>query len=1065
MGTIRASYYILLIALVACTSDHNTDNAGITASVFDSNHVELPFSNDISSDTLSVFDYHYLYNGGGVGVADFNNDGYKDIFLGGNLVSSALLLGKGDLNFDDVTEKAGLITDSWINGVSIVDINHDGKDDIYLSVGGPGCDAENCQNLLYINNSSPAEISFVEAAADYNLALSHYSQQGLFIDVDLDGDLDLYLLQNHVDPTTKNYPKPKQYFSKASYDKLLINQEVETGTISFIDHSSKWGVDLPGFGLGIVSTDFNGDGYPDIYVANDFISDDILYINVDGQKFIDQSKELLKHTSYNSMGVDIGDVNGDDLADIMVVDMLPYENYRQKTMLGSMNYDKYLLSIKEKYNKQYIKNTLQLHRGHDDKNLSMFTDAANYYRVADTDWSWSPIIMDFDNDQHNDIYVSNGYGKNITDLDFVNYNSNLVGFGDKSKIEAQIKKDVSNLPEVKLPNHLYMNNGKGFTRNTSFQKTITNGVAYSDLDNDGDLDLVLNNLNDQASLLRNNSTNNYLKINLFGPTLNPKALGASVTVTLSSGKELHRDLAPVRSYLSCMDAEMVFGLGQDTVQTITIKWPDNKTFTSDTTLCNTTVTFAYQDIVTQSATVQSIAASKYTLDTVLVKNRLLQNGHDFSIQPLLFKSCQNENIKMAMIQNEVAIANADKNIYLLSQGKEKKVIHEIDQGYVTDLIAHDLTQNGTDELIIATTKQNSNSSISVLTKKDTKCKQEYTLDLDKGEYRFHVNKDQIFISKFPSADSYPQNIGANLFSLQIDNKGLSVSEFELDLSKNECITDLVFSDLNDDGFDDLVIVGEWMPVTIFWNGNNGYNKNTTYDKLRGMWQGVTVADLDRDGDKDLLLANLGTNTSLQAGSDNPIQIVCSDLDDNGSIDPLMSRYNERSSAYYSYSSRDDIAKKLPVIKQSFKDYQSFAKATFTNLLASFNKKAETKHINILESIILENKGQGKFEQVDLPQESQLSIINQFELLDYNHDELLDVIALTNNENVEIHNGNIDGLNCMILENRGGLKFSYVSNTKSGLSIPESTEDFIPLTKSSYLISSSKNVYSLNSNYE
>ena len=344
--SIHIKYSLLLILfslIVACQLESLSKNQ--PSSCFNKS-VELPFTNKISEDSLSVFDYHYLYNGGGVGIADFNNDGLKDIFLGGNLVSSSLLLSEGNMEFKNITASSGITTKEWVNGVCIVDINHDGKMDIYLSIGGPNCKTEKCSNLLFINETKENKVIFSEQSKKYNLDINQYSQQALFFDADLDGDLDMYQLQNYVDPQTKNYPKPKNYYSAKSKDKFLLNQEVESGEIKFIDASKEWNIDATGFGLGIASADINNDGYLDLYIANDFISDDILYINNGGKGFVDKSKELLKHTSHNSMGVDLEDFDGDLLDDILVVDMLPYQNERQKTMLGSMNFDKFLLSRK-----------------------------------------------------------------------------------------------------------------------------------------------------------------------------------------------------------------------------------------------------------------------------------------------------------------------------------------------------------------------------------------------------------------------------------------------------------------------------------------------------------------------------------------------------------------------------------------------------------------------------------------------------------------------------------------------------------------------------------------------
>lgn len=1033
--------------------------------IFNQKPILLDFINTIDDSQLSVLDYHYLYNGGGVGIADFNKDGHKDIFVGGNMVSCSLFLGDGKLNFEKQTEQAGITTDAWVNGVALVDINHDGLMDIYLSVGGPDCTDKKCQNLLYINKTEDQKTYFEEQSHSFGLDIPHYSQQGIFFDADLDGDLDLYQLQNYVDPTTKNYPKPKQYFSKKSYDKILINQEAETGEITFVDKSSDWNVRLPGFGLGAICSDFNNDGFPDLYIANDFISDDILYINKEGKSFEDQSKKYLKHTSYNSMGVDFGDLNGDTFEEIMVLDMLPTSNYRQKTMLGSMNYDKFLLSQKEGYNKQFIRNTLQLHPGSNPSESNPFTDVSAYSNVHQTDWSWSPLIADFDNDGSNDIYISNGYGKNITDLDFVNYNSNLVGFGDKSEIEKKLKEDINQLPDVKLKNLFFHNQGQlQFDKYAFSNPSITNGVAYADLDNDGDLDLVQNNLNEATNILVNQTQGNYIKVQLIGSELNPNAIGATVIVSLSNGKTLKKLVYPTRAYLSTMDQDLIFGLGDETVESVEVIWPDQRTLHREDIDINKAIIFEWSEDL-KLVKINDKEKSVVTKDILIEKTSTLNSIHDFSIQSLLFKSCLDESIVLEYEEEKdiVFIANAQNELlkYDLKNEKESPVL-KLDGLIVTDMLIHDLKGKGQNQFYLCVYDPivSKTSSIIIIDNFERNWESVTKLPLDKSIYKLMLANDLLYTYGAADADAYPKfkdgqmhqiNFESNVFSL-----GASLVQDYGSISK------AIAADLDQDGRSEIVMLGEWQAPKIYTHTDEGLTSKTfiTSDSLYGFWQSVDAFDLDKDGDLDLVLSNIGANTRLKANYGQPLELLASDIDENGKIDPIMSLANIEKNESFTYASRDDIVGKVPAIKKQYKDYASFAQQDYQSIIKSIADNPQFLKINFLKSIVLENKGNLKFVSVDLPYETQLSLANGFEVIDVNHDGLEDLFMFTNYEAVEVHNGSIDGLNGLLLKNNGNLAFESMSAADFGFDIREQIKNVVYIGQSQYLVSTSKAVYKI-----
>ncbi len=1043
------------------------------ANCFKTQTLSLDFNNKIDNDSLSVLSFHYLYNGGGVGIADFNNDGFKDIFMSGNLVSCKLFSGDGKLNFKDVSEEAGLKTRDWVNGVSVIDLNNDGLKDIYLSVGGPNCDDNNCSNLLFINESDSNQFAFVERSKEYGLDTKGYSQQALFFDADLDGDLDVYQLQNYVDPKSKNYPQPKRYFSKKSFDKFLINGYSEQGRPTFEDASKEWNVQLPGFGLGLALSDFNEDGYPDLYIANDFITDDIIYINQSGKGFINKAAELLKHTTYNSMGIDIGDINDDQLQDIVVVDMLPLDNERQKTMLGGMNYTKYQLSRSEGYNAQFIRNTVQINNGLLNKELTPFTDYSAALNLHQTDWSWSPLVADFDNDTDSDIFISNGYGKNITDLDFVNFNANQVGFGGKEAAMRKMKEQVNSLEAVNLSNHLFLKNDNGqFSDFHEFTPGISNGVAYGDLDNDGDLDLVLNNINDEATILVNDSQNNFIKVRLSGDHMNKDAIGAEVTITLTNGLTIKKTLAPTRSYLSTMDSELVFGMGQDSLQSLEVKWPDGKHTLITENLVNKTVELKYHD--------KNFARAKTAIQEPILSQQTILNQeessfakeHDFSLQPLLTKSCRNEKLLLspALDSRSLMLANYNSSLSLLdlSSGSINEYFNL--GGYVVTDLKEVNYQGANIILLCAYNSEIKKSELLALELKNKSAKILAKKELALGSYQFDVldQSDSLIILavQYPHPQYYPMSNGPAIQQFKLkanDLVSVEITEFPKDLN---CLTDIEVVDLNKDGESEIVISGEWMPPFIA-SLKDGFLRNCPIENnadLKGLWQSVTAADLDNDGDLDLLLANIGKNIRHKFDSEQSLTLVSEDLDNNGSFDPLLSYYNSSDNKTYSYHSRDDIAKQLPSLKAHYPSYSSFASADFKDILSVFQKEVQTKTANRAESIVLENDGQNNFKIRALPNECQMSIVNSFVCLDANNDEFLDIIALTNHSTVETHNGNIDGLNGLLMLGKGNMVFESKYSSISGLNIPEDGQDAVLLENGKeLLISSNKALYKISSN--
>ncbi|PKP13217.1 MAG: hypothetical protein CVU08_06410, partial [Bacteroidetes bacterium HGW-Bacteroidetes-3] len=584
---------ILILCIASLFLNCKSNKEKFLFSYIDATKSNVAFSNTIiENDSINPVDFQYCYNGGGVGVGDFNNDGLPDLVFTGNQVSSKIYLNNGGLVFKDISKKSNFSTSTWVTGVAIVDINTDGWDDIYLSVGGSNCD-NSCPNLLFINQGLDEEgiPHFKEEATTYGLDdAQRYTHQALFFDYDQDGDLDVYLLHNSSSTNDKNNPMEKKFRGDYLSDYLLRNDQVEgMEHPTFTNVSQELNIVEKGFGLGVGINDFNNDNLPDIYVANDYITEDLLYINNANKNnlqptFIEANKEYISHQSFNAMGMDIADINNDNIPDILVLDMLPKDYKRQKKMLGAMNYDKYLMSQENDYNSQYVRNTLQLGNGFINDVPIKASEVGFMLGISSTDWSWAPLMADFDNDGDKDIFITNGFVKDITDLDFINYSSQSTIFGTPESKSEKLIASLKNLPGIHLPNFFYEQETVDKFNDVSAKwiqekPSFSNGAVFVDLDLDGDLDLVVNNINETAFVMENHASeqkrNNYLRLQLNGNKLNSKAIGAKITLW-DNGKVQSQYQSVIRGYLSSVDPIIHFGLEDDKIDSLKVIWPDGK---------------------------------------------------------------------------------------------------------------------------------------------------------------------------------------------------------------------------------------------------------------------------------------------------------------------------------------------------------------------------------------------------------------------------------------------------------------------------------------------------------
>ena len=1062
----------------------------------------IDFNNNIvENDSVNPIDITNVYNGGGVGVCDFNNDGLQDLYFTGNTVPNKLYINKGNFKFEDVTAAANVAGDGkWCRGASVVDINNDGLQDLYVSASILS-DPYKRENLLYINQGAGKDgvPHFNEMAAEYGLNDTTHTTMAAFFDYDNDDDLDVYLVVNQIidgvnpsrfRPIIKDgtFPSTGRLYRNDWSDSL--KHAVYTNV------TKEAGVTIEGYGHGAIISDINRDGWQDIFVTNDFISVDLLYINNHDGTFTDKVTSYFKHTSANGMGLDIIDINNDGLSDLVELDMNPEDNYRKKTMMNSGSYQIYQNSDHFGYQYQYVRNGLQLNQGpsvkqNDSIGDPVFTDVGFFSGIAETDWSWTPLVADFDNDGYRDIIVTNGFPRDVTDHDFIAFRRESATIADKEYT-------LSQMPQVKLNNYAFRNNGDITFENVTSKwglevPTFSNGAAYADLDNDGDLDMIINNINDPA-LVYENTIN----------TKNLNGIGAWAEIYYNKDQKQFYENTPYRGYLSSIAAGAFFGLGKVTeIDSLIVRWPGNKKQVFKNIKTNQVI-----DVDIRNASIEDSLRNDNIAKNTLFTDITGLVGINFIHKEKDFIDFDRERLiphKLSQFGPGLAVSDIDGNglddLYIGCSANfpGKFFLQQADGKFLENNITFkDTVEKKPEDMGLLFFDADNDGD------QDLYCASgsvEFPANTNKYQDRIHINEGKgsfspdttalpinytskscvkaidfdndddldLFIGGRCLPGQYPLPVSSFIYRNDSKNGQVKFTDITADAAKDlqniGMVCDALWTDFDNDGWTDLIVVGEWMPITFFKNVTGKFENLTAQSGIgdqSGWWNSIAGGDFDNDGDIDYVVGNLGKNSFFRADDKHPVSIYAKDFDKNSRIDPIVTIFLKDQKGIkdeYTSANRDEIISQLPGVRKKYLKYKEFAQANIHHIFSEEEmKEALVLRANNFNSCYLQNNGNGKFSLHPLPSQAQMAPINGMVVDDFNGDGDLDIAVSGNDYGNEVTNGRYDGMNGLVLLGDGTGKFSSQTILQAGLFISGDAKALVKMKGpgNTYLLAASQN---------